>query len=237
MKLISDFYDWYDWECSGNGPVLNRIAGQRSLSKKQQFEIIENLGYKTPPHGILKDIKEFGAWNKDERKWNDWAVVYIDEYAHCTEGKVLVGLKNGVYNNPHYGNLNVSPTMGCDSNAEILAKKYYESYASLHIGKQFASKERPSVSIRRLQMGDYVFWIEYHGYESWMSNYGDGDCFVIGYEREEPKLKLPLYAIDFVIGKEMYGVDFNTAPGTKGTGIDKFVSAGEIVKSMEKYIV
>jgi hypothetical protein len=93
-----------------------------------------------------------------------------------------------------------------------------------------------SSSIRRLQIGPHVFWIEYTSKESWMSNVGDGDIAVIGVERDAGyhSIRLPLFAIDFVLGKEMYAVDLNVSPGIRGSGVEKYIKPYEVLEALEQ---
>ena len=71
-----------------------------------------------------------------------------------------------------------------------------------------------------------------------MSNVGDGDCQVVGVYMNDgyhPSINLPLFAIDFVVGQELYAIDFNVAPGIRGSGVEKLLTAKEVVESIEAF--
>jgi hypothetical protein len=46
-----------------------------------------------------------------------------------------------------------------------------------------------------------------------------------------------LFAIDFVIGKEMYAIDLNVSPGIKGTGVEDFISGKEVVAEIKEWFL
>lgn len=107
-----------------------------------------------------------------------------------------------------------------------------EVFCSAFVGNPFENK---GCSIRRLQVGPHVFWVEYKSSESWMSNFGEGTNEVIGVEKNagfHPVIRKPLFAIDFVLGREMYAVDFNTAPGIRGSGVEKHINCYEVEQAL-----
>ena len=69
-----------------------------------------------------------------------------------------------------------------------------------------------------------------------MSNIGGGDTSVIGVEMNcgYHSIRLPLFAVDFVVGKEMYAVDFNISPGVRGSGVEKIVRPYEVVEYLSQ---
>ena len=91
-----------------------------------------------------------------------------------------------------------------------------------------------AVSYRHLQIGDRAFWIRYTSFNDWRSNCGDGDIDLIE-ERNIIPIKQPLFAIDFVkYNNNYYAIDFNIAPGIKGTGIEKIIPAKQVVELIKE---
>lgn len=128
-------------------------------------------------------------------------VVYTDPNAHCGEGKVLVERYSEWRLLPHLHGL---PAVAF----------FEESYG---------------VSWRRLQIGRTVLWLEYRSTDDWRSNCGQSSCTLIGREKAERDLKYPMHAIDFALGDELHGIDFNTAPGIP-LGV---ISASEILEELQ----
>lgn len=214
MRLISDFRDYYDRCFDGQGPVFTRTAVGAGPSRREQFTILQQAGFHIPPVGTVGDVMD-SWWEREGRRINA-VVAYEDEMAHCGEGKKLYHRYNA--------DLKTESKMGYDERREL--------FCSAFLGNPLTPV--PSESLRRLQIGSEVYWIEYRSTESWMSNVGEGDMDVIGHESGyHPKIKLPLFAIDFVIGKEMYAVDFNIAPGIKGSGVEKYCDAERVVTLIE----
>lgn len=219
MILSSDFHDYYDYNFSNNGKIFSRKSKNFGPSKQEQFKILKDFGYKIPPIGKAIDLID-SAWEK-ENQWNRFLVVYTDPNAHCGEGKILISKKD-------IGHLHLG--MGGYALKVFMLQ---DSFSSAFLGNP---NIRPSVSLRQLHIGKHVFWIEYSSNDSWMSNVGDGKIELVGVEKDTGfNAKYPLYAIDFVIGKEMYAIDLNIAPGIKGTGIEHVLSGKEVVKEIEEW--
>ncbi len=73
-----------------------------------------------------------------------------------------------------------------------------------------------------------------------MSNFGDGENEVVGVEMNagyHPSIRLPLWAADFVYGREAYAVDFNIAPGIRGSGVEKILSSTDCYKAIEQAVL
>jgi hypothetical protein len=212
MKIISDFLDYYFPYASGDGPtlILNSRGGP---SRPEQFALLNSKAINTPPFGKIEDV--MGYFWKTENIYIDKVVVYEDEYAHCGEGKRLATTKS----------------LSMELWDDIHAKDYFcSAYLPKNIG----------VSWRRLQIGPHAFWIEYVSRESWMSNVGDGDCSVIGVDwnsNDNPFPAYPIYAIDYVIGRELYAVDLNIAPGISKSGVEKYLTGREVCDILEKRLL
>lgn len=132
-------------------------------------------------------------------------VVYTDLQAHCGEGKLLLDIEEAL-------------------------KEYPEHLSTEYIG------ECPGVSWRYLQIGKHCFWIEYKSNYDWRSNVGDLTTMqIIGHGKANRKLfDAPLLAVDFVIGKELYAIDYNIAPGIRWTGVEQFLSHKQIVEAIKE---
>jgi len=148
-----------------------------------------------------------GSYWNSETSYVDKVVVYENEFSHRGEDKVL-----------------------CN---EAKAKKYFGMLSSAYL------PTCKSLSLRLLSIGSYKFWLEYRSNDSWRSNCGDVIISLIGRDGDFGDYKSinePLYAIDFIIGKELYAVDYNIAPGVAGTGIEKILTPREVVDEISKYI-
>ncbi len=179
----------------------------------------------TPPHGTVEDI--LGSWWEAEKQWVKWVVAYTDEAAHCGEGKA-------VWNK---GRVNSNPHMGMPGGDRFWKEK--QLYCSAFLGPypQLACYGHKAVSLRHLQVGPHVFHLEYESSSSWMSNVGDGTCEVVGVELDKgyhPKIRLPLFAVDFVLGREAYAIDFNVAPGIRGSGVEKVLDGKDACRALEQ---
>jgi hypothetical protein len=220
MKLVSNFRDYYDYAFDGAGKTFTRTGGNVGPSKREQFLIMASAGFKVPPHGTVGEILD--RWWFEENRWIRHVVAYEDPMAHCTEGKRILSHVDF----QHLGSL---VTGGTES------WRLSQLYASAFVGHPAV---RPSVSWRRLQIGRHVFWLECVGDDSWMSNFGEGSWKVIGQESGLHRIIIePLWAVDFVLGKEMWAVDYNTAPGLRGTGVDNIMSGKEIVQAIEEVVL
>jgi hypothetical protein len=187
--------------------------------KSDQFKLLKEGGFFIPPVGTVENVMD-RFWEAEEC-YTRYVVAYEDEMAHAGNGKFLLcghDLKN----------------LTMENNEEINRKRGL--FCSAFVGFPFAKQ---SSSLRRLQVGPHVFWIEYRSNDSWMANIGDGSCEIVGVEKDSgfhPFFKHPLFAIDFVLGKEMYAVDFNLAPGVWGTGIENHLSPSAVVAALEMEI-
>jgi hypothetical protein len=129
--------------------------------------------------------------------------------------------------------------MGYDAGNER-AYQNFKKYCSAYVGGYFQAC-KAGESLRRLQIGPHVIWVEYKSTESWMSNFGEGTCEIVGQELNagyHPTIRLPLFAVDFVWGKhDLYAVDFNTAPGTSGIKIERVLSGREVCQAVEEALI
>lgn len=137
-------------------------------------------------------------------------VVYLDERLHCGEGKTRLLYNDAVVRHP---------------------------------GKLFSLFIPPGgVSIRHLHIGRRCFELQYRSVEDWRSNVGDGDCCVrgeIAVPTYRSKVAEALFAIDFVPllpTEQLFAVDFNIAPGMRGSGMERVLSAWEAAELIKDYL-
>lgn len=205
IKLISDFTDYYDHYFQNDGIKFSRHS-EIGPDKIKQFKIIEEMGSLTVPHGIVSDFLN-GYYFEDEMIRS--FVVYDNPELHCGEGRTF-------YRNGH--------RLKFDGNISRLGYLYKEwnKPASLYIARGANGMIGNPETLRLLQIGRKCFWIEYKSDDQWRSNCGNVECKVVG--TEDRKLsKFPIYAIDFVVSKEMYGIDLNISPGVRGTGVERLL--------------
>lgn len=227
IGLKSDFRDYYDhwFTPSYQSPkvFLERYAKpvccfkenvdsnlNINFKKREQLRLLDTFEM-TPTHGIVKELP-YTSFK---------LVVYLDEYAHCGEGKILI-------------------------DSQEAREKYPDCYASFYI----ESKYGKAISKRLLQIGNRSWWLEYTNHEKdWRSNVGENieikikgetDCFWVNNQRNSDLLKnYPIFAIDFVesfCGEYLYAIDFNTSPGLLGTGIEEILYGNEVFKLIAEYL-
>jgi hypothetical protein len=215
VRLVSDFSDCTDAWFDADGPEFRRVSTE-GPGKRSQFALLCAAGFRVPPHGPVKDVTN--TWWAEECCWPQLVVAYEDEQAHCGKGKRLLRPEHYKWDGC------VTRIRECD--------RLNSLFCSAYLGKV---PRIPSVSWRLLQVGYHRFWVEYTSRTDWRSNCGDGNCQVIGVERDagpHPALPYPLWAVDFVLGKEMYAVDLNVAPGIRGSGVERVVSPRELAASI-----
>jgi hypothetical protein len=210
LRLLSDFSDYYDhWFDSGAGCANLRRYSTDGVGRFEQLYFMGRAGIKVPAYGVVRsllgDVPRYGAPEAEPHRVSKRAtklVVYTDDMAHCGEGKVLVSLDEAMERYP-----------------DNVATEYIEGC--------------PGVSWRYLQVGVHCFWIEYKSRDDWRSNCGDVKMQVVGEGTGWGSLpRLPLFAIDYVIGDELYAVDFNVAPGVRGTGVERILSPKQAAESI-----
>ncbi len=107
-------------------------------------------------------------------------------------------------------------------------RDYPDTLASVYI------KQGIGISHRHLQIGEYHFWLRYQS-RDWRSNCGDVDITLldcgVGYH---PTIDQPLFAIDFVGEDRRLAVDFNIAPGIRGSGVEGLLSGKEVVDAIKE---
>ncbi len=201
LRLRSDFLDFYDHHFASrhdeSAPEWERYASQRDRTRELDHLLLRCAGLETPVGQAL------GNWPGETL-----VVAYTDPRAHRGEGKRL-------------GTVD-----------ELLADGVLSvTYSVMWVGGQ-RSRGR---SLRLLSCGRSHFWLDYRQRDpgEWRSNVGDveitfgmpGRIEERAYEavgRLQRALKEPLTAVDFVDAGEgrWLAVDFNTAPGIRGTPVE-----------------
>lgn len=205
LQLKSDYLDCYDHWFEREGDVLfSRVAeGSWGLSRARMFEIFSELGLSHPKFGRV-----------DLFQPSEKIVVYLDEFAHQGEGKVLLTAQ------------------------EAKERGFSQKIASLYI------EDVKSTSWRLLAAGGLRSLFRVISFEDWRSNCGDGDILAALGNEIFPdgvifsKILNPIWAIDFVgkptkDGMRLLAVDFNTAPKIVGTPLAKEVSQKDIFSALE----
>jgi len=208
MRLHTDYEQWYDFIFDDQPPVFQRRAFSRGgLSKRAQFELFRSLRLAMPPHGLVHQLPA-----QMEQAPADMAVpqaardevrcvVYLDEYGHAGEGKVLLTLADACEKFPdHFGSLFIPP---------------------------FGAP----VIFRLVRFGRFAFWLRQQGDPAgWQSNRRD-DEQVLGKIRCADPAPIPrvLWAIDFLPSPfGLLAIDFNTAPQLATLGETHVLSPEEV---------
>ncbi len=202
VQISSDFHDYYDHMFELRGELFLRMS-RTQLHRMKAFELLQSMGLTLPFHGTVKLV--WDMLSDTHRQ----VVVYQDPFAHRSEGKERMALRNAL-------------------------DKYPDAYCSLFVVSN-------SMSWRYLRIGSTVWWLRYTSNDSWRSNQGsEVDICLVG----NPGISVidlehePLLAIDFIrsIGGIFYAIDYNTAPGLKGTPIEKLKSPTDIVNLIKTWI-
>ena len=229
VAIKSDFIDFYDHAFSPrhSADFVWERNSRNDMSKREQFEFLDQLGFKTPEHGTVAEVHKklrFRFPGFDDSMFELFAntvevVIYLDEYAHRGEGKTLTTLADGFREHPHL-------------------------YCSRYIRGDFPFPDAPyATSYRRLQVGSRSYFLKYTGYGSWMSNHAPEVEVEVLIELGEDsdgsltsRVPYPVFAIDFVRqGSWLYAIDFNTAPGM--SGLDLGLKPEDIYHLVAKWYV
>lgn len=210
--LKTDFIDYYDHWFDREGTVFERLTRQ-GMNRKEMLDYLSSLGFKAPPYGtpskILMQIDsrllELEELSREKDDHSLEVVIYLDEFAHRGEGKILMPLYKAI-----------------------------EEYPK-HLCSLFIPSPGAAISFRYLQVGDKNFWLKYTSKNDWRSNYGDVDITVLSQNKGyHHKIHLPLFATDFIVNThEMFAIDFNTAPQIKHTGVENLLPAKEAAEAIK----
>jgi hypothetical protein len=215
VYLVSNFRDYYDHHFSIEGDARRFHRNSTAIySKLEQLTILKAFELRPPHFGVIrKDIVH-------SRK----VVVYLDEYAHRGEGKIVVGKTEALnYDGKTFASYIEDETPG-----------------NVH-------------HIRYLRFGSRWFWLHYQQLDSkeWRSNVGDVKVcrldekdvsYYTNYREIVPFLHtftglFPMIAVDFLVDKhfQLCGIDINTSPQIKGTTVEDVVKPTEIVDEIVEF--
>lgn len=225
LQLFSDYADFYDYffeskyeliagslrertDFSGEVKPFYRYASLgHGLSKTEQFKQLKKMDFQV--------IQNTECWNL-ELSENKKVVVYLEEFAHAGNGKILTSVAN--------------------------AKKNYPDFRCSWFQRTHEN-ENMSVLFKRIVIGNHKFEFKIsclsqpEDPDSWGTNNAiDTNIILLDHDECENKYR-PIYGIDFVksyLGESrkgsVYAIDLNWAPGLHGLKIDEFYSGKEIVK-------
>ena len=217
IGLKSDFTDYYDHWFVGSwqSPSLHYYRfTYDDVPRSEIFRWMDERGIPVPYFGLVNDlykktVKE--RWGKDSHIFGEVVnfVVYTDEYAHASQGKLLLTANEAIETYPQYFAVEFIPT-----NPLCLGLSY-----------------------RYLRVGRRQFWLRYKSLDSWMSNYGSVEIQYLCEEKKADSFYFdPVCAIDFITdGIKFYAVDYNKSPRLSRTGIDEVVPAKEVYNWIEEY--
>lgn len=201
IKLESDFLDYYDHWFDFEGQAFKRHSSS-GMSRSEMFDFLEQIGVKTPPHGSPQQVfNQIGDSTSS-------VVVYINQYAHRGEGKILLPILEAIQKYPSH-----------------LCSLYYPTLPT------------GSESFRYLQIGDKRYWLRYTS-SDWRSNYGDTQIEILSQKEDgfHSNINLPLFAIDFITDCKIFcAIDFNIAPGVRHTGIEDILPAKEAAAAIKRW--
>lgn len=143
-------------------------------------------------------------------------VVYTDQFAHRGEGKELLKLK---YAKQKHLRMYGAPEMDVNWIKHSI-------YASEYIGTS-------NMTMRKLHIGKMCFFLLYESDDSWRSNYGNVKVSVLRFFDNYKNTHAPLWAIDFV---HDIAIDYNSAPGLVGTGIEDVLKPEDVVKLIRNWV-
>lgn len=214
VGLVSDFRDYYDhWFDTFNVELVFERMSSGGMARREMLEYLQSLGLQVPAFGRVCDVRDRLRQKYDFPDFDRIVdvVVYLDETAHRGEGKIKVLLRDAIDQYPNH-----------------LAVEHIPALPS-GLG----------LSWRYLQVGDKVFWLEYASRNDWRSNCGEVDIRVLARERDgyHGRIGHPLFAVDFVPGNVLCAIDFNIAPGIKGTGVEKILPARQAADAIKKAFI
>lgn len=184
------------------------------------FSYLDNIGLSTPLHGSVEHLyprildrvfPHDPSMRSLYAKQVAMVVVYTDPMAHCGEGKQLMPLADALDQYPNH-------------------------YASEYVPSQ---KSGCGLSLRYLRVGTRFFWLRYSS-DDWRSNCGTVQIDVISELNpllisDQVASLHPIFAIDFVPGGKLFAVDFNIAPGLRGTGLENLIAPKDVYNEIENW--
>lgn len=220
IALASDFLDYYDHVfLTPRHPEVDwtwERMSRNGISRRQALRALETQGFRVPQHGLVKDLVPnlVSQLNIPGVEKILSLVVYVDEHAHAGEGKVLLEAREAL-------------------------ERFPDSFACQYLP---VFPHGRGTSVRWLRIGGKQSWLRYDSMDDWRSNCGDVRIELAGLIDKPFSDSLlwrlgPMVAVDFLpIGGRLYAIDLNTAPGLRGTGIEKLVSPRLVLKEVVRYV-
>ncbi|EKU98148.1 hypothetical protein Lepto7375DRAFT_7409 [Leptolyngbya sp. PCC 7375] len=224
IKLVSDYRDYYDHWFEGAHSQCDRSYVRLAkgwMSKFGQFVKLDDAGWTTP---LISKACRFPDWVDRDAL----VVVYIDDFCHRGEGKIVMTLGEAI-------------------------STYPEKDCSAFI-RTTDDPLRHAISRRLLCIGDRLFWLTYESKGGWRSNYGPtAEVTNVGETLCKPAYlaeagpgehdfsflnQFPLWAVDFVEPANktrLMAIDLNTAPGLRGTGIEDLIKPKEVFTEITRW--
>ncbi len=209
IRLLTDYHDYYDHYFDLDGLPYQRFT-KTSRTRQNDFVFLQNAGFCVPWFGKVEHCQRLCSALQVK------VVIYDKPTAHCGDGKRLISSID-------------------------LAKEDPDKFCSFYIP---ASK---AYHIRLLAIGEWKAVLRYTSNHEWLSNNGDVEIELLQYgEFREPKiekiqrwLREPLLAIDgrYSDQGEFVTFDLNTAPGIKGTGIEKILEPQIVVQYIKDFFL
>ena len=177
ISIETDYRDSYDhWFELNANVVFKRIAlSSWGVSRNDMFKAFKALGIEHPRYDKIENFRD-----------EQWIVVYVDQYAHCGDGKLLIRAEDcqkltfdvikkevarGVSRLDYDAVLSLVEKYNINKNVydadlmNLIATEYIDS--------------RPGVTYRLMSCGGYSTWFRHESFEDWRSNSGDGDIFSV----------------------------------------------------------
>jgi hypothetical protein len=222
LRLVSDFRDYYDHWFDLDGQPFERIA-VGGMSRPEMLAYLDTLDLTAPRHGTVRELATEGFP----------LVVYTDERAHRGEGKQVMLPWDAEREYPdtfaarYYGGLTICPITA-----------YWPTAEHNHHEQKCRSS-----TLRYLTVGRRTWVLGYWSDTDWRSNCGEGGVCVldemsplsIKWRGIREKVGLPLWAFDAILTESQeIAVDFNIAPGLRGTGMEDVLSPAEVVDLLKE---
>lgn len=230
IKLNTDFKDYYDFMFHPDGDVVfDRLMYDRTLCKRDQIRIMQDLGLRT------FDIRRCKYWDFSD---DTPLVVYTDDRAHAGSGKHRIDLgqakckHSNVWSIPWIATSDSNDTSVSHRLLQVGNRAWWLCYEGTG-GWQSNHCESTAITIV-----DEIQSIRRYNF----------DHFILIAHRTNI-CPYAMFAIDFVIPANRatptdfvevieagYAIDFNTAPGMRWTGMDDLLPASEVYRLIHNYL-
>lgn len=217
VGLDTDFHDYYDYAFAARWQRPAHILQRRTTQGMDRREMLAYLaaqGLTTPLYGKVSQLVPHlrSVYGEDIADNLLNVVVYTYTRSHAGEGKLKLPLVEALERYP-----------------DCLASEYIPALPSGN-----------GQSLRYLRVGFRQFWLRYTSLDDWRSNCGSVEIEFLSEEAPlDPMatraIDSPLFAVDFIKADRLYAIDFNTAPGLRGTGIEERMKPQEVVDAIAAY--